>query len=191
MNYWHLLVNIIRLGLAVSLIFLSIRIIFIQLTFQKTLKNKSLVPYLPSRDIFMKKALTLLKLKPSDMFVDIGSGTGKVLFFASRKYGVNSTGIEIRKILYLFSVFYRFFSFNKRKILILNEDYRNVDLLKFNKIYIFGIPSRMPELVKKFEADLKKGTYIASIIFPIKSSELKLKTKTSVLKRFVYLYKKV
>jgi len=60
-------------------------------------------PYIPTRRKWASDALRLVKLKKSDLVVDLGSGDGVILDLVA-KTGAQAIGYEINPVLYLISL---------------------------------------------------------------------------------------
>lgn len=55
-------------------------------------------PYVPTKATDVEALFTLLKLKPEDVIVDLGSGDGRLLL-AAAKHGVHAVGYELNPFL--------------------------------------------------------------------------------------------
>jgi cyclopropane fatty-acyl-phospholipid synthase-like methyltransferase len=54
-----------------------------------------LVPFVPTPQEVVEKMLALARVKKGDVVYDMGSGDGRVVITAARKYGVKAVGFEI------------------------------------------------------------------------------------------------
>ena len=61
--------------------------------------------WIPTRKKNYERIASLAELKPGMIFYDLGSGSGSLLFYLSKKYNIKCVGIEISPILYLYSNF--------------------------------------------------------------------------------------
>lgn len=55
------------------------------------------VPYVPTPQVVVDKMLEIAKVKPSDYVIDLGSGDGRIVLTAVRKYGAKGHGVELNK----------------------------------------------------------------------------------------------
>src|ERR1043165_6971075 len=53
------------------------------------------VPFVPTPPEVVNRMLDLADIKPGDVVYDVGSGDGRILIAAAKKYGVRAVGIEI------------------------------------------------------------------------------------------------
>jgi len=103
-------------------------------------------PWVPTRKKDYERIAEMASLKPGMLFYDLGSGTGEMLFYLSRRYDINCVGIEISPILYLYSKIKSFFY---KKVKILYGNFYRHDLSKANVIYIFLMPKNFDKLKKE------------------------------------------
>lgn len=59
------------------------------------LESKKIVPYVPSPQEVVDKMLELAAVKKGDVVYDLGSGDGRIIVTAAKKYGVKAIGFEI------------------------------------------------------------------------------------------------
>ena len=53
------------------------------------------VPYVPTPDAVVDKMLEMAEVKPDDYVIDLGSGDGRILVRAAKKYGIRGFGVDI------------------------------------------------------------------------------------------------
>lgn len=121
-------------------------------------------PFLPSRKLAVERALKLLKLKPGELLLDLGSGTGTVVVAAARR-GVRVIGYEINPILWFIS-WLRLRPYGQLASVKL-RNYWNKALPRAEGIYVFLIDKYMPKLDAKLAAEIKQPTLLASFVFKI------------------------
>ena len=56
------------------------------------------LPWIPTREKRIRKALGLAKLGPGETLYDLGAGDGRVLLMAAKEFGAGAIGIEIGPI---------------------------------------------------------------------------------------------
>src|SRR4030042_6669331 len=61
------------------------------------------VIWIPTKKKDYDRIAKLIDLKPGMTLYDLGSGTGDMLFYFSKRYNIKCVGIEISPILYLYS----------------------------------------------------------------------------------------
>src|SRR6266581_9168489 len=57
-------------------------------------KIEKLAPYYPTPEIIVDKMLQLGGLKAGEKMFDLGSGDGRIVIMAARKYKADATGVE-------------------------------------------------------------------------------------------------
>lgn len=168
-----------------------LKVIIILFTFTPLYKGD--VPYVPTDRKLVKKGFDLLNIKKGDRVIDLGSGDGQFLLYTARRVEAEITGVELNTFLLLLSKVKLMFSTKKGMVTINRVSFWDVKLGDYNKIFLFNMPSVLKKLAKKMDAELKAGTLIASIMFPIMSTRLELidayDEKNS--KKKVFLYKAV
>src|SRR5262252_5676786 len=55
---------------------------------------ESLAPYYATPELVVDRMLKLADLKPGDRMFDLGSGDGRIVIMAARKYRADATGVE-------------------------------------------------------------------------------------------------
>jgi precorrin-6B methylase 2 len=58
-------------------------------------EGKKIVPYVPTPPEVVERMLELAQVKKSDVVYDLGSGDGRIVVTAAKKYGVRAIGFEI------------------------------------------------------------------------------------------------
>jgi hypothetical protein len=128
-------------------------------------QNKSgekIAPYFPTPATIVDKMLDLGGLKPGEKMYDLGSGDGRIVIMAARKYKADATGVELDESLYRQSS-------ERIKTLglaptariihgdLLQQDYSSADLLT-----IYLLPVAIGKVTPIFEKQLKKGARVVA-----------------------------
>jgi protein-L-isoaspartate O-methyltransferase len=124
--------------------------------------DTKLAPYFPTPESIVDKMLQLGGLKPGEKMYDLGSGDGRIVIMAARKYKANAVGVELDASLVKQSV-------ERIKTLgltptariiqgdLLEQDYSSADLLT-----IYLLPVAIEKVTPIFEKQLKKGARIVA-----------------------------
>lgn len=130
-------------------------------------------PYVPTSQKIIEEILASAKLKNGQKFFDLGSGDGRVVITAVKKYQVSGTGVEINPYLYWYS---KIISWIKglKKIRFLRKDLMKVNLSEANIIFLYLLPKFLPKLKEKLALECKKNTLIISHRFAIIGWENKM-----------------
>ena len=180
---------IIYLLLPVAAIAIIFYIAYIMISFKYT------IPYVPTPRRVIKKMTKVAALEPEMKIIDIGSGTGRILFYIARRYRVQATGIEKFLFPYLVSRVKLISPARKGKVSFLKRDMQQFPLSDFDRVFCFLTPEGILPLAPKFAAELKKGAKIISYFFPIKElsgftvKEVEHKRRRKTEKIYIYTKK--
>jgi precorrin-6B methylase 2 len=152
---------------------------------------KSIVPFVPTPQEVVEKMLALADVKKGDVVYDLGSGDGRIVITAAKKYGVKAVGFEIDPELIKKS------RENIRKegleqlVEIREQDILTVDLSPASVLTMYLLPSVNMTLRPKVLSQLKPGARVVSHAFdmgdwkPDKSEAVK---DSSGYERTIYLW---
>ena len=134
--------------------------------------NRGGVPYVPTPRGIIKKMVLLGQShaeKPMQKIADIGSGSGKMLFHLARRMPppIVCFGIERSWMLYSIARLRRFFSAQKKRIVLIHNSWNNQSLKRYDAVFLFLTTQGMTELLPKFSQELEPGAIIASYMFPL------------------------
>jgi hypothetical protein len=163
-------------------------------------------PYVPTKNKLALEILKEVKFKKNGLFIELGSGDGRIVRTAVENYGVQGLGVDINPLLTCWAnllshsglsrikkrFWSRFAPQNdnyKQKIQFITKNILVIDLTKANYIYLFLFPALIDKLVPKFDKELKKGTIIISHGFPIFEYKKKLIKKVNRKTFPTYYYK--
>jgi protein-L-isoaspartate O-methyltransferase len=129
-------------------------------------KPEKLAPYLPTPNTIVEAMLKLADLKPKEKMWDLGSGDGRIVIMAAKKFGADAAGVEFDYDLFHQSVA----KIRELKIPnaviylgdIFDQDYSKADVLT-----IYLLPSSNEKLRPLLEKQLKKGARVVCHDFPI------------------------
>ena len=125
-------------------------------------KGEKIAPYFPTPETIVDKMLKLGELKAGETVFDLGSGDGRIVIDAARKYKAIAIGVELEDSLYKQSM-------NRIKSLglaptariihgdLLKQDYSSADLLT---VYLLPVATGLVTPI--LEKQLKKGTRIVA-----------------------------
>jgi len=178
-----------QIVLMLLLYYFSFKVLLVIYTMTPLYKGK--VPYVPTRIKFLKKGFEMLNINEGDNVVDIGSGDGRFVIYGARRVKAKFTGIEINVILWLSSLVKEFFVRKKGDIVWVHDNYMNVALSEFNKVFLFSTPRQIKILLSKLRKELKPGTLLLSETFPLKVSSFRLVEEFCHKNHKLYLYERV
>jgi len=123
---------------------------------------EKLAPYYPTPETVVEKMLTFGGLKAGEKFYDLGSGDGRVVVMAARKFGADATGVEMDTDLHKQSTDrIRALGLESKARIILG-DITKQDFSNANLLTVYLLPSSNDKIRPMLEKQLKKGTRIVS-----------------------------
>ncbi len=136
----------------------------------QTANPEKLAPYYPTPETIIEKMLQLGGLKPGEKMFDLGSGDGRIIILAARKFHADAVGVELDPDLYRESLeAIRKLGLQQTAHIIhgdlLKQDYSSADLIT---VYLFpeAIDSKVQPLLDR---QLKKGARVVSHDFPFRN----------------------
>jgi protein-L-isoaspartate O-methyltransferase len=121
-----------------------------------------LAPYYPTPETIVDKMLQLGGVKPGEKVYDLGSGDGRIVIMAARKYKANAYGVELDESLVRQSAArIRTLGLAPTAHIIegdlLEQDYSSADLLT-----IYLLPVAIEKVTPILEKQLKKGARVVA-----------------------------
>jgi len=125
------------------------------------------IHYVPTPDSVVAAMLDLAGVTATDVVYDLGSGDGRIVIEAAKKYGARGVGIELDPEL------------NKRaeknakkagvadKVMFVRADFFKTDLSPASVVTLFLSPNINARLQSKLRRELKPGARIVSHRFPM------------------------
>jgi protein-L-isoaspartate O-methyltransferase len=125
-------------------------------------KTEKLAPYYPTPEIIVEKMLRFGDVKPGEKVYDLGSGDGRIVIMAARKFKANAVGVEFDDGLWKQSsdkIAKLGLTANARIIHgdLLLQDYSDADLLT-----VYLLPMSNDKVTPILEKQLKKGARIVA-----------------------------
>ena len=125
------------------------------------------VPYVPTPMEVVERMLEMAEVKEGDLVYDLGSGDGRIVIRAAKKFGARGVGIEIDSRLV------RIAQENARKegvshrVEFREQDALTADLSRATVVTLYMFPEFNAKLRPVLERDLKPGARVVSHDFPI------------------------
>lgn len=165
----------------ILLIFLILMAVYTLFLIYSSVKGS---PYVATKNKIIEEILKEVRLKKGKLFVELGSGDGRIVRTAVKKYKVKGIGIDINPLL----VFWAKILGNKN-IEFRVENILETNLTKADYVYLFLMPKLIEKLSKKMENELKSGSIVISHGFPIIGWEKRLFKKLKAVPFPTYYYK--
>lgn len=145
-------------------------------------------PAVPTPKRIILETLDFISPKKDDFLLDLGSGTGRVLRLAAKKYGVRGVGVDINPFLIWWSRITSWLE-GTAGVQFKKESFYNTDLSKANIIFLYLLPKYLPKMMKKLRDECKKGTLVISQRFYLEGWEKYLAKETERKHNSTYIYR--
>jgi len=135
-------------------------------------------------EIYYFTARNILKninFSSEDLLIDLGSGRGKMVFFASIYYGARAIGLDIMPTFVKKSSLVAS-KLKLKKVEFLEQDFRNYDFSKSTVIYLAGtcLSDESISLLLKSLKSAPVGAKIISLSYPLRSDFLNVISKNKM-----------
>lgn len=124
-------------------------------------------PYVPTPTVIVDRLLEMGAVSGKDYLIDLGSGDGRIVITAAKKFGTHGHGIDIQDKLVALANQNATSEGVADKVRFVRGDIMEADLSQATVITTYLLPSTITRLVPKFLAELKPGTRIVSHDYPI------------------------
>jgi len=121
------------------------------------------VPWVPTREKRIRRALELVELHPDETLYDLGAGDGRVLIMAAKEFGVQAVGIEIGPVQCSVGWLRSWLSGTRHKVRIRCGNFYRADLAEADVIFVYLTSAQTSRLQEKLARELKPGTRVVSI----------------------------
>lgn len=131
-------------------------------------------PYVPTSKKQIKKIFQVIQPKKNKYLIELGSGDGRILRFASQYYHVVGEGIEVNPLLNFFARLFAKKDGIEKKVTFITKNIFLHDYHKADYIYLFLMPQLITKLLPIFKKQLKKNSIIISHGFKLPGWDKKL-----------------
>jgi ubiquinone/menaquinone biosynthesis C-methylase UbiE len=152
--------------------------------------SENLAPKIPTPQVLVEKMLQTAELKPSDVVYDLGSGDGRIVITAARKYGVRAVGVELDPELCRTAKRKVKEAGLDDKVSIVQGNMMNVDLSPATVVTMYLLTSSNLRIKPNLEKYLKPGTRVISNDYPIKGWKVArwVLVQTGTAEHKIYVY---
>jgi dienelactone hydrolase len=127
------------------------------------------VPFVPTPANVVDAMLDLAGINPTDVLVDLGSGDGRIVIAAAKRFGIQATGVEIDPDLVRQSETLAMQEGLEGKAQFVRADLFEYDLSKASVVTMFLTPGVNLRLRSKLLRELRPGTRVVSHRFDMGS----------------------
>jgi SAM-dependent methyltransferase len=123
------------------------------------------LPWLPTANARVRRALELAQVRPGEVVYDLGSGDGRVLLAAARFFGARAVGIEISPLHCLAARILALTNGVSERIEIRLGDFYSADLRDADVVFAFMTSRQAPRLMSSLPARLRSGARVVTVSF--------------------------
>jgi protein-L-isoaspartate O-methyltransferase len=140
-------------------------------------------PFITTPPEVVERMLELAGTRPGDLVVDLGSGDGRIVIAAARKFGARGLGVELDRALVAKSLENARSAGVSERVDFIEGDVLAADLSRASVVTVYLLPALMAKLQSRFIDELAPGTRIVSHAFgmagwaPDRSETVKLRQR--------------
>jgi SAM-dependent methyltransferase len=124
-------------------------------------------PYVPTPDVVVWRMLELAGVRRDDLVVDLGSGDGRLVIEAARRYGARGLGVEREARLVDLARAAADKAQVGDRVTFSHGDIFETDLRSATVVTLYLLPRLLVQLVPKLRAELAPGARIVSHDYPL------------------------
>ena len=123
------------------------------------------VPYIPTPQTAVEAMLDLAQVKASDVVYDLGSGDGRIVITAAKKYGARGVGVAIDPSLVSLATARAASEGVSDRVRFVTEDLFTTSLTEATVVTLYLLQSMNERVRPKLVRELKPGARVVSHIF--------------------------
>jgi SAM-dependent methyltransferase len=143
------------------------------------------VPYVPTPPVVVEEMLRLAEVGPGDFVIDLGSGDGRILIAAAKKFGARGVGVELDPERIDESVYGAQLAGVSDRIAFQRQDLFKFDIGQATVVTMYLLPSVNIRLRPRLLRELKPGTRIVSHDFDMEDWQ---PDRKSTVRKNVFLW---
>jgi SAM-dependent methyltransferase len=126
-------------------------------------------PYVPTPWVIVDEMLKLADIRADDVVYDLGSGDGRLVITAAKRYGARGVGIELQPELVELARAGAKKEDVADRVKFVQGDLFETDIREASVVTLYLLPRFVTRLVPRFLAELRPGTRIVSHDYPLAS----------------------
>lgn len=117
-------------------------------------------PYVPTTAQFVDEILKKAALKKGSVFIELGSGDGRMVRAAVKNYGMRGVGIELNPLLVIYAALLAYLQ-GLKEIQFKRENFFDTNLKNCDVLFLFLLPKTLAELREKLFKECKNKLIIS------------------------------
>jgi SAM-dependent methyltransferase len=128
----------------------------------KPLEKEPEVPYVPTHERIVAEMLKVANVKKSDVLYDLGSGDGRIVITAAKRFGTRGVGVDIDPVRVKEARENAVKAGVTDRVKFLQQDLFETDIREATVVTLYLLPEVNLRLRPKLLSDLKPGTRVVS-----------------------------
>lgn len=121
------------------------------------------VPWVPTREARIRRALQLAQLQPGERLYDLGAGDGRVLLVAAREFGAQALGIEIGPVQCALGWLRLWLGGSKPRARMRCGNFYHADVSGADVVFVYLTSAQTSRLQEKLARELQPGARVVSV----------------------------
>jgi SAM-dependent methyltransferase len=124
-------------------------------------------PYVPTPWVIVEEMLKLADIRGEDMVYDLGSGDGRLVITAAKRFGARGVGVELQTELVEMARIGAKREGVTDRVKFVQGDLFETDIREASVVMLYLLPRFVTRLVPRLRAELRPGTRIVSHDYPL------------------------
>ena len=124
-------------------------------------------PYVPTPWVIVEEMLKLADIRSGDVVYDLGSGDGRLVITAAKRFGARGVGVELQTELVEMARIGAKHEGVADRVKFVQGDLFETDIKEASVVMLYLLPRFVTRLVPRFRAELRPGTRIVSHDYPL------------------------
>ena len=124
-------------------------------------------PYVPTPWVIVEEMLKLADIRDEDVVYDLGSGDGRLVITAAKRFGARGVGVELQTELVEMARVGAQHEGVPDRVKFVQGDLFQADIRSASVVMLYLLPGFVTRLVPKLRAELRPGTRIVSHDYPL------------------------
>jgi len=124
-------------------------------------------PYVPTPRVIVEEMLKLADIRGEDVVYDLGSGDGRLVITAAKRFGARGVGVELQTELVEMARVGAQHEGVPDRVKFVQGDLFQADIRPASVVMLYLLPGFVTRLVPKLRAELRPGTRIVSHDYPL------------------------
>jgi hypothetical protein len=121
------------------------------------------IPWVPTREKRIRRALQLAQLQPGERLYDLGAGDGRVLVMAVKEFDAQAVGVEVGPVQCALGWLRIWFRGSRLRARMRCGNFYKADIKEADVVFVYLTSSQTSKLREKLENELPPGARVVSI----------------------------